>query len=76
MTRTRTRALPLSLIAGLFLALLSASCKTGEAATRPSEIKLLNVSYDPTRELYEETNRAFAKHWESKTGQKVVFSFR
>lgn len=34
-------------------------------------IKLLNVSYDPTRELYVEFNSAFAKHWESKTQDKV-----
>jgi sulfate/thiosulfate-binding protein len=32
---------------------------------------LLNVSYDPTRELYEEYNRAFAKYWKEKTGDDV-----
>src|SRR5512145_908586 len=37
-----------------------------------AEVTLLNVSYDPTRELYQEFNAAFAKHWEAKTGQKVV----
>lgn len=36
------------------------------------DIKLLNVSYDPTRELYTEYNAAFAKHWQAKTGDKVV----
>jgi sulfate/thiosulfate transport system substrate-binding protein len=36
------------------------------------DIKLLNVSYDPTRELYQEFNTAFAKHWKEKTGDKVV----
>lgn len=36
------------------------------------EIKLLNVSYDPTRELYHEFNTAFAKHWQAKTGDKVT----
>src|SRR5687768_16507273 len=36
------------------------------------DLKLLNVSYDPTRELYQEFNAAFARHWESKTGQKVT----
>jgi sulfate/thiosulfate-binding protein len=36
------------------------------------EIKLLNVSYDPTRELYVEYNAAFAKHWKGKTGDNVV----
>lgn len=33
---------------------------------------LLNVSYDPTRELYAEFNPAFAKYWKSKTGQDVL----
>src|SRR5262247_2239546 len=32
---------------------------------------LLNVSYDPTRELYQEFNAAFAKHWKGKTGETV-----
>ena len=34
--------------------------------------ELLNVSYDPTRELYQEFNSAFTKHWEQKTGQSVT----
>jgi sulfate transport system substrate-binding protein len=37
-----------------------------------AEVTLLNVSYDPTRELYQEFNAAFAKHWQAKTGDKVV----
>jgi sulfate/thiosulfate-binding protein len=35
-------------------------------------VKLLNVSYDPTREFYEEYNRAFAAHWKDKTGDTVI----
>ena len=35
-------------------------------------VTLLNVSYDPTRELYVEFNQAFAKHWKARTGQDVV----
>ena len=35
-------------------------------------ITLLNVSYDPTRELYVEINNAFAKSWQQKTGQEVT----
>ena len=31
--------------------------------------ELLNVSYDPTRELYQDFNAAFAKHWKAKTGK-------
>ncbi|MCA3133667.1 MAG: sulfate ABC transporter substrate-binding protein [Rhodocyclaceae bacterium] len=37
-----------------------------------AETTLLNVSYDPTRELYQQINAAFAKQWEAKTGQKVT----
>ena len=36
------------------------------------DIKLLNVSYDPTRELYTEYNAAFAKYWKSKTDDTVT----
>lgn len=36
------------------------------------EIKLLNVSYDPTRELYQAINVAFAKQWKDKTGDTVI----
>ena len=35
------------------------------------DIKLLNVSYDPTREFYQDFNAAFAKHWKEKTGDTV-----
>jgi sulfate/thiosulfate-binding protein len=34
---------------------------------------ILNVSYDPTREFYTEFNRAFAQHWQQKSGQSVSF---
>ncbi len=37
-----------------------------------AQVSLLNVSYDPTRELYAEFNQAFAKHWKAKTGQDVT----
>ena len=37
-----------------------------------ADTTLLNVSYDPTRELYQEFNAAFAKHWKAKTGESVV----
>ncbi|HEX8042647.1 sulfate ABC transporter substrate-binding protein [Candidatus Deferrimicrobium sp.] len=36
------------------------------------DVTLLNVSYDPTRELYQEFNAAFAKQWQAKTGEKVT----
>lgn len=37
-----------------------------------AETTLLNVSYDPTRELYQELNGAFAKYWKGKTGETVA----
>jgi sulfate/thiosulfate transport system substrate-binding protein len=43
-------------------------------AAQAKEIKLLNVSYDPTRELYQEYNTAFDKHWKAKTGDDAVVS--
>jgi len=45
----------------------------GLAASAPAQnVKLLNVSYDPTRELYQDFNAAFAKYWQSKAGQTVT----
>jgi sulfate transport system substrate-binding protein len=40
-------------------------------ATLAADVTLLNVSYDPTRELYSDINSSFANHWQKKTGQKV-----
>jgi sulfate transport system substrate-binding protein len=51
------------------LALLAALFAGGALA---AEINLLNVSYDPTRELYQEYNAAFAKYWKQKTGDDVT----
>lgn len=39
---------------------------------QPAPVSLLNVSYDPTRELYVEINQAFAKQWKASTGQDVT----
>ena len=43
-------------------------------AAGAAEIKLLNVSYDPTRELYQEYNTAFAKYWKAKSGDDLSIS--
>ena len=43
-------------------------------SSHAKEIKLLNVSYDPTRELYQEYNAAFARYWKTKTGDEVVIA--
>lgn len=37
-----------------------------------ASVNLLNVSYDPTRELYQDFNAAFARYWKAKSGQEVV----
>jgi sulfate transport system substrate-binding protein len=55
----------------LLTILLASSLSTTAGA---KEIKLLNVSYDPTRELYQEYNAAFAKYWKAKTGDDVAIS--
>jgi len=45
-----------------------------EPAAEPKPpVEILNVSYDPTRELYTEFNEAFAKHWKEEHGQEVTF---
>jgi sulfate/thiosulfate transport system substrate-binding protein len=41
------------------------------ASAAQADVTLLNVSYDPTRELYVDYNAAFTKYWEGKTGQKI-----
>jgi sulfate/thiosulfate transport system substrate-binding protein len=50
-------------------ATLALAAAAGLAAAK--DITLLNVSYDPTRELYQEYNAAFAKYWQAKTGDKL-----
>ncbi len=55
-----------TLLAGATLALTLLA-----APVHAKDISLLNVSYDPTRELYDEYNRAFAAYWVKKTGDKV-----
>ena len=64
--RARTWTLTSVLLATIALA------ATG--GTARAQVKLLNVSYDPTRELYQEINDAFAKQWKAKTGQAVTIS--
>jgi sulfate/thiosulfate-binding protein len=51
-----------SLVAGVLLT---------SSATGRAQVKLLNVSYDPTRELYQDVNKAFGAKWKQQTGQTV-----
>ena len=53
----------------LRLATLGAALATTPAI---ADVTLLNVSYDPTRELYQDFNAAFAKQWQAKTGERVI----
>jgi sulfate/thiosulfate-binding protein len=53
------------------LALIAAFALLGAGAAQAAEVTLLNVSYDPTRELYVDFNKAFAAHWKKKTGDDV-----
>ena len=55
-----------------FLKILLAASVALSASAK--EVKLLNVSYDPTRELYTEYNAAFAKYWQAKTNDSVNIS--
>jgi len=46
----------------------------GEALAQGKNLTLLNVSYDPTRELYKEINAAYAAFWKSRTGQSITIN--
>ncbi len=51
--------------------LVSALSLIAPIVTKAADISLLNVSYDPTREFYQDYNDAFAKYWKAKTGDNV-----
>ena len=55
-------------------ALLAALLSATAAVSFAKDITLLNVSYDPTRELYQDYNVAFAKYWKAKTGDNVTIN--
>jgi sulfate/thiosulfate transport system substrate-binding protein len=64
------RSRPLSPLLPLLVA--GALGMPGARVARAADVKLLNVSYDPTRELYQDENAAFARYWKGKTGQGVT----
>jgi sulfate/thiosulfate-binding protein len=61
---TRRKALALALAAGL----------VGGAHVAQAQTTLLNASYDPTRELYQEFNKAFIKHWKETSGEDLTIN--
>ncbi|HEY3365869.1 MAG TPA: sulfate ABC transporter substrate-binding protein [Symbiobacteriaceae bacterium] len=72
------------LVAAVGLAAILAGCAGSAAETKPvapapavpaakPPVALLNVSYDPTRELYKDFNTAFSAYWKDKTGQTVTY---
>ncbi len=63
MITTRWASARLSLLAFSLVAALAA---------RAADVRLLNVSYDPTRELYQDYNAAFARYWRERTGDVVT----
>ncbi len=56
----------------LFRTLVAVVLATGISSSAFAEVTLLNVSYDPTRELYQDFNATFVKHWQSQTGETVT----
>ncbi|WP_345793906.1 sulfate ABC transporter substrate-binding protein [Thauera sp. JM12B12] len=52
--------------------LLALALATGLAGVAHAQTTLLNVSYDPTRELYQDFNPEFARHWKAQTGETVT----
>src|SRR5688572_2095869 len=68
------RSILTCLIAALSLVACGGTPETGEApgAPQPAAVTLLNVSYDPTRELYKEVNERFARQWRERTGQELT----
>jgi sulfate transport system substrate-binding protein len=68
-TRRTARRAVLTVVLLSLAASLCSACKP-QAGTG-KEVTLLNVSYDPTRELYVDYNAAFAKYWKQKNGQDV-----
>lgn len=66
----------LSLLVGLTL-IATVGCRDSSSASagaggRSGSVTLLNVSYDPTREFYQELNKSFVEAWKKETGQRVT----
>ena len=67
MTKKKLRSLCLAAVLGI--AAFTGVCSYDAGAE--SDVHIINVSYDPTRELYESYNKIFQEHWKEETGQDV-----
>src|SRR5690606_41265379 len=65
---TMRHKLPVILLGLLLTSAAGMHCQRAGETPNPDSVTLLNVSYDPTRELYQEFNRAFAEYWKEETG--------
>lgn len=59
------------LTVSLAVGILGGCGQTAADTADAKEVEITNVSYDPTRELYEAYNALFAEHWKEQTGQDV-----
>ncbi len=66
----KTTGFRLTALALIIAALIGTAAQT----SAQQKLTLLNVSYDPTRELYQDYNTAFARYWKTKTGQNVTIN--
>jgi len=66
----RKKIVALGLIFALTVGVVT-GCGKSKTASSNNKVEITNVSYDPTRELYEAYNKEFAKYWKDKTGQDV-----
>lgn len=66
------RGLKFALALGCVAVAVVVACGMRGAGARAAEITILNVSYDPTRELYRDINAQFAKNWKARTGDDVT----
>ncbi len=67
----RYRMLNAACAAALAVSLLAAGGCGNASSVTSTSVRLINVSYDPTREFYEDYNQLFAEHWKEETGQDV-----
>ncbi len=58
----------------LFVVIISSIAVFTPYQATGTDVTLLNVSYDPTRELYKDINKAFSEQWKAKTGQTVTIN--